>query len=62
MICVAPQLLIICQALQSRCTRFRFSPLPREAVEGRLKTIMTEEKYVLSYLRLFLSFIVHIAS
>jgi len=36
----------IIPALQSRCTRFRFSPLPKVAVEGRLREILTAENLV----------------
>ena len=31
-------------AIQSRCTRFRFQPLPMEQVERRLVTVVDEEK------------------
>ena len=34
----------IIPALQSRCTRFRFSPLPKAAVQARLVDIMEREK------------------
>jgi replication factor C subunit 3/5 len=34
----------IIPALQSRCTRFRFGPLPREAVQKRLVDIMQQER------------------
>lgn len=34
----------IIPALQSRCTRFRFAPLAREQIEGRLKEIAEKEK------------------
>jgi replication factor C subunit 3/5 len=33
-------------ALQSRCTRFRFGPLPKDAVQKRLVDIMADEKLV----------------
>ena len=33
----------IIPALQSRCTRFRFAPLTREAIEGRLRYIIDKE-------------------
>jgi replication factor C subunit 3/5 len=31
-------------ALQSRCTRFRFMPLPEQFVRGRLDLICSEEQ------------------
>ncbi len=34
----------IIPALQSRCTRFRFAPLSREQILGRLKYVVQEEK------------------
>jgi len=34
----------IIPALQSRCTRFRFAPLKREHIQGRLEEISTKEK------------------
>eukprot|EP01111_Echinosteliopsis_oligospora_P019072 TRINITY_DN9036_c0_g1_i1.p1 TRINITY_DN9036_c0_g1~~TRINITY_DN9036_c0_g1_i1.p1 ORF type:complete len:382 (-),score=101.21 TRINITY_DN9036_c0_g1_i1:24-1169(-) len=34
----------IIPALQSRCTRFRFGPLPKPALENRVKYVMKEEK------------------
>jgi hypothetical protein len=34
----------IIPALQSRCTRFRFPPLPREFVETRVGEICAEER------------------
>lgn len=37
----------IAPAIQSRCTRFRFSPLPITEVEKRLDTVVQAEKYVL---------------
>jgi DNA polymerase III delta prime subunit len=36
----------IIPALQSRCTRFRFQPLPQEFVQGRLDYICQQERYV----------------
>ena len=36
----------IIPAIQSRCTRFRFSPLPISQVEKRLTTVVEAEKYV----------------
>ena len=33
----------IIPALQSRCTRFRFAPLSRDAIEGRLRYIIEKE-------------------
>lgn len=33
----------IIPALQSRCTRFRFAPLPRQDIEGRLRFVVKEE-------------------
>ena len=33
----------IIPALQSRCTRFRFAPLTRDAIEGRLRYIIDKE-------------------
>jgi replication factor C subunit 3/5 len=35
----------ITPAIQSRCTRFRFSPLPISQVEKRLMTVVDTEKY-----------------
>lgn len=35
----------IVPAVQSRCTRFRFSPLPVEEVEKRLRHVIEAEKY-----------------
>ena len=35
----------ITPAIQSRCTRFRFSPLPILQVEKRLMTVVDAEKY-----------------
>lgn len=37
----------ITPAIQSRCTRFRFSPLPTIEVEKRIKTVVEAEQYVL---------------
>jgi replication factor C subunit 3/5 len=37
----------IVPAIQSRCTRFRFSPLPITEVEKRLSGVIEAEKYVL---------------
>lgn len=37
----------ITPAIQSRCTRFRFSPLPITEVEKRLTTVIDAEKYCL---------------
>ena len=34
----------IVPAIQSRCTRFRFSPLPMDQVEKRLATVIENEK------------------
>jgi len=39
----------ITPAIQSRCTRFRFSPLPIAQVEKRLATVVDAEKYVLPF-------------
>jgi replication factor C subunit 3/5 len=42
----------IAPAIQSRCTRFRFSPLPIEQVEMRLEHVIDAERLVVStYLR-----------
>lgn len=38
----------ITPAIQSRCTRFRFSPLPICQVEKRLMTVVDAEKYVMT--------------
>ena len=38
----------ITPAIQSRCTRFRFSPLPMKEVERRLDGIIETEKYLTS--------------
>jgi replication factor C subunit 3/5 len=38
----------IIPAIQSRCTRFRFSPLPISQVERRLMTVVDTEKYVMT--------------
>lgn len=38
----------IIPAIQSRCTRFRFSPLPIVQVEKRLTTVIEAEKFVFS--------------
>ena len=35
----------ITPAIQSRCTRFRFSPLPILQVEKRLMTVVDAERY-----------------
>jgi replication factor C subunit 3/5 len=35
----------ITPAIQSRCTRFRFSPLPMAQVEKRLNSVIEAEKY-----------------
>ena len=35
----------IIPAIQSRCTRFRFSPLPMSEVEKRLQGVIEAEKY-----------------
>jgi replication factor C subunit 3/5 len=35
----------IIPALQSRCTRFRFAPLPSEDEVKRLKVVIDSEKY-----------------
>jgi replication factor C subunit 3/5 len=37
----------IIPAIQSRCTRFRFSPLPIAEVEKRLNYVVDAEKYYL---------------
>jgi replication factor C subunit 3/5 len=37
----------IIPALQSRCTRFRFSPLERDQVEARLVHVIDSEGYVI---------------
>jgi replication factor C subunit 3/5 len=34
----------IIPALQSRCTRFRFQPLPHQFVQSRLEQICTQER------------------
>lgn len=34
----------ITPAIQSRCTRFRFSPLPKAEVERRLETVVEAER------------------
>lgn len=44
----------ITPAIQSRCTRFRFSPLPMEEVEKRLIGVIETERYSL-YFTLFVS-------
>jgi replication factor C subunit 3/5 len=36
----------ISPAIQSRCTRFRFSPLPIVEVEKRVKTVVEGERFV----------------
>jgi hypothetical protein len=38
----------IAPAIQSRCTRFRFSPLPIEQVEMRLEHVIDAERWVVS--------------
>ena len=38
----------IIPAIQSRCTRFRFSPLPMLQVEKRLMTVVDSEKCVIT--------------
>ena len=38
----------ITPAIQSRCTRFRFSPLPMSQVEKRLMTVVDAEKYAMT--------------
>jgi replication factor C subunit 3/5 len=38
----------ITPAIQSRCTRFRFSPLPMVEVEKRIQTVIETEGYVIS--------------
>jgi replication factor C subunit 3/5 len=38
----------IAPAIQSRCTRFRFSPLPIPEVEKRLNQVIEGEQYVLA--------------
>lgn len=45
----------ITPAIQSRCTRFRFSPLGMAQVEKRLATVVEAEKYVLARINLFVS-------
>lgn len=46
----------IAPAIQSRCTRFRFSPLPIVEVEKRLDNVIEAEQYVPpSFLRLVFS-------
>ena len=40
----------ITPAIQSRCTRFRFSPLPTIEVEKRIKTVVEAEQYVLLWI------------
>ena len=42
----------IAPAIQSRCTRFRFSPLPIPQVEKRLNTVIEAEKCVQLFLSL----------
>lgn len=39
----------ITPAIQSRCTRFRFSPLPIVEVEKRVQTVIESEGYVVSF-------------
>ena len=43
----------ITPAIQSRCTRFRFSPLPVKEVERRLQGVIEAEKYVSCLLSMF---------
>lgn len=40
----------ITPAIQSRCTRFRFSPLPTIEVEKRINTVVEAEQYVLPWI------------
>ena len=35
----------IIPAIQSRCTRFRFAPLPLDQMMGRLQHVIDSEKY-----------------
>lgn len=44
----------IAPAIQSRCTRFRFSPLPMKEVEKRLDTVVEAERRVACVLFLLL--------
>lgn len=37
----------IAEAIQSRCTKFRFSPLGEDQIMGRLRAIIESEKYEL---------------
>jgi len=39
----------ITPAIQSRCTRFRFSPLPIEEVDRRIIDVIEAEKWVCLY-------------
>ena len=43
----------ITPAIQSRCTRFRFSPLPIPQVEKRLATVVEAEKCVRAEIDIF---------
>ena len=36
----------IAPAIQSRCTRFRFSPLPISEIQKKVDTVVEAEKYV----------------
>jgi DNA polymerase III delta prime subunit len=45
----------ITPAIQSRCTRFRFSPLPIIEVEKRVNTVVEAEQYVLLWILGFAS-------
>lgn len=47
----------IAPAIQSRCTRFRFSPLPIVEVEKRLDTVVEAEGYVIRSSHLSTSFL-----
>ena len=38
----------IVPAIQSRCTRFRFSPLPMTEVEKRVNTVIEAEGYAVA--------------
>lgn len=38
----------ITPAIQSRCTRFRFSPLPEKEVQRKVDEVVEKEGYVLS--------------
>lgn len=39
----------ITPAIQSRCTRFRFSPLPIIQVDKRLQTVLESEKLIIHF-------------